>query len=416
MSNTEYKRQELLLLARYLDVLKIAFIYGADAVYIGGESMSLRAKAKNFSYEDMKEGVEFAHELGKKVYVAANIFAHNDDLAKAGAFFDEMRELAPDAILISDPGLFLAEREHCPEIPVHISTQANNTNYGTYRFWYAQGVRRVVAARELSLAEIVEIRRNIPEDMEIEAFVHGAMCISYSGRCLLSNFLAGRDANRGACSHPCRWRYYLMEETRPGEYFPVTEDERGTYIFNSKDLCLIESIPEVLGAGITSLKVEGRMKTALYAATCARAYRLAIDTFLRDPEEYAARKGEFATMVRDGTYRTFTTGFAFGRPDESSQIYDSNTYRKESIYLGFSEGTDEAGRVVIHQKNKFAAGDEILVMEPDGRDVPASVLAMHTADGTEVPDAPHPGEELHLTLTVPAGEGRILKKRTADNA
>ena len=274
------KKPELLIPASSLEVLKTAVIFGADAVYIGGEAFGLRAKAKNFSPEEMAEGIAFAHEHGVRVHVTANILAHNYDLEGARAYFHELRELKPDALIIADPGMFTLAKEICPEIDIHISTQANNTNYMTYQFWYRQGAKRVVSARELSLQEIAEIRRNIPDDLEIESFIHGAMCISYSGRCLLSSYFTGRDANHGACTHPCRWKYAVVEEKRPGEYLPVYENERGTYIFNSKDLCMIEHIPEMIEAGIDSFKIEGRMKTALYVATVARTYRKAIDDYL----------------------------------------------------------------------------------------------------------------------------------------
>ena len=277
---------ELLVPASSLEVLKVAVIFGADAVYIGGEAFGLRAKAKNFSMEEMREGIVFAHERGVKVYVTANILAHNQDLEEVRTYFQELKKIGPDALIISDPGVFMIAREVCPEIEIHVSTQANNTNYGTFLFWYQQGAKRVVSARELSLEEIRQIRSRIPEDLEIETFVHGAMCISYSGRCLLSSFLAGRDANRGACTHPCRWKYALVEESRPGQYMPVYENERGTYIFNSKDLCMIDHIPDLMTAGIDSLKIEGRMKTALYVATVARTYRKAIDDWQKDPALY----------------------------------------------------------------------------------------------------------------------------------
>ena len=280
------RHPELLIPASSLEVLKTAVIFGADAVYIGGEAFGLRAKAKNFSREDMAEGIRFAHEHGVRVHVTANILAHNDDLPGVRAYFEELREMKPDALIIADPAVFEIAKEVCPEIERHISTQANNTNYGTYNFWWKQGAKRVVSARELSLKEIKEIRQNIPEDMEIESFIHGAMCISYSGRCLLSNYFTGRDANQGACTHPCRWKYSIVEETRPGEYMPVYENERGTFIFNSKDLCMIQHIPELIDAGIDSFKIEGRMKTALYVATVARTYRKAIDDYLEDPALY----------------------------------------------------------------------------------------------------------------------------------
>ena len=393
-----YKKPELLMPAGSPDTARTAIRYGADAIYLGGEAFSLRAKAKNFTPEQMTQCIREAHEAGVRVYVTANIFAHNADLEEAAAYFAFLREAGPDAVLISDPGLFSIFREICPDIPVHISTQSNNTNYGTFRFWYGLGVRRVVTARELSLAEIRGIRENIPEDMEIESFVHGAMCISYSGRCLLSSFLAGRDANRGACTHPCRWRYSIVEETRPGEYMPVYQNERGTYIFNSKDLCMIDHIPDLVSAGIDSLKVEGRMKTALYIATVARAYRLALDEYAEDPERYEAHREMYKQMVSDGTYRNFTTGFYYEKPDENSQIYDSNTYIKNAVFLGTVEKIDEKGRVVIHQKNKFCKGDRITVMKPDGNDPVYKVLRMENDEDEEVPSAPHPGQEIRLTL------------------
>ena len=258
------EKPELLIPASNLEVLKVAINYGADAVYIGGEMFGLRAKAKNFSKEDMIAGIKYAHQFGKKVYVTANITAHNRDLEGVAEYFEEMKDINPDALIISDPGVFDIAREVIPDMELHISTQANNVNYRTYLFWKRMGAQRVVSARELSLNEIAEIRKNIPDDLEIETFIHGAMCMSYSGRCLLSNYFTGRDANLGACTHPCRWKYHIVEETRPGEYMPVFENDRGTYIFNSKDLCMIEHIPEIIEAGIDSLKVEGRMKTALY--------------------------------------------------------------------------------------------------------------------------------------------------------
>ena len=280
------KKPELLVPASSLEVLKTAVIFGADAVYIGGEAFGLRAKAKNFTMEEMAKGIAFAHDHGVRVHVTANILAHNYDLEGARKYFRELKELGPDALIIADPGMFMLAREICPETEIHVSTQANNTNYMTYQFWYNQGAKRVVSARELSLQEIKQIRERIPEEMEIESFIHGAMCISYSGRCLLSNYFTGRDANHGACTHPCRWKYAVVEETRPGEYLPVYENERGTYIFNSKDLCMIEHIPELIDAGIDSFKIEGRMKTALYVATAARTYRRAIDDYFASEETY----------------------------------------------------------------------------------------------------------------------------------
>ena len=393
------RKPELLIPASSLEVLKTAVMFGADAVYIGGEAFGLRAKAKNFSREEMKEGIEFAHAHGVHVHVTANILAHNNDLEGAAEYFKELKEMKPDALIVADPGMFTLAKEICPEIDIHVSTQANNTNYQTFRFWYNQGAKRVVTARELSLAEIRQIRENIPEDMEIESFIHGAMCISYSGRCLLSNYFTGRDANQGACTHPCRWKYAIVEETRPGEYMPVYENERGTYIFNSKDLCMIEHIPEMIGAGIDSMKIEGRMKTALYVATVARTYRKAIDDYLESEEKYRANMDWYKAEISKCTYRQFTTGFYFGKPDENTQIYDNNTYINEYIYLGIVEGIDEKGRAKIEQRNKFCVGDEIEIMKPDGTNVAVTVKGLYTEDGESVESAPHPKQVLFVELS-----------------
>ena len=389
---------ELLIPASSLEVLKIAVIYGADAVYIGGEVFGLRAKAKNFSMEDMAEGVQFAHEHGVKVYVTANILAHNGDLEGVREYFTQLKEIKPDALIISDPGIYTIAKEICPEIERHISTQANNTNYGTYQFWWNQGAKRVVTARELSLNEIAEIRKNIPDEMEIETFVHGAMCISYSGRCLLSNYFTGRDANQGACTHPCRWKYAVVEEKRPGEYLPVYENERGTYIFNSKDLCMIEHIPELIEAGIDSFKIEGRMKTALYVATVARTYRKAIDDYLTSPEKYKENMDWYLEQISNCTYRQFTTGFFFGKPSEESQIYDNNTYIKEYTYLGIVGERNEEGLYQIEQRNKFSVGEQIEVMKPDGRNILVTVKRIVDEDGNEMESAPHPKQVLYIDL------------------
>ena len=392
------RKTELLIPASNLEVLKTAVMFGADAVYIGGEAFGLRAKAKNFTLDDMREGIAFAHERGVKVYVTANILAHNYDLEGAKKYFEELKEIKPDALIISDPGMFTLAKEVCPEIEIHISTQANNTNYLTYDFWYKMGATRVVSARELSLAEIKQIREHIPEDMEIESFIHGAMCISYSGRCLLSNYFTGRDANHGACTHPCRWKYAVVEESRPGEYLPVYENERGTYIFNSKDLCMIEHIPEIIDAGIDSLKIEGRMKTALYVATVARTYRKALDDFMESEEKYRENMDWYKSEIGKCTYRQFTTGFYFGKPDENTQIYNSNTYINEYIYLGIVGDIDERGLVRIEQRNKFCVGDIIEIMKPNGDNVLTRVLAMYDEEGQAMESCPHPKQVVYLQL------------------
>ena len=404
-----YSRPELLIPASSLEVLKVAVMFGADAVYIGGEAFGLRANAKNFSKEDMIEGIDFAHKHGVKVFVTANILAHNSDLEGVREYMEELKEIKPDALIIADPAIFTIAKEVCPEIEVHISTQANNTNYGTFKFWHSLGAKRVVTARELSLAEIKQIRDNIPKDLEIETFIHGAMCISYSGRCLLSSFMAGRDANKGACTHPCRWKYAVMEESRPGEYMPIYENERGTYIFNSKDLCMIEHIPEMMESGIDSFKVEGRMKTALYVATVARTYRMAIDDYKKSPDYYRERIPFYKSEIAKCTYRQYTTGFFFGKPDENTQIYDSNTYVKEYTYLGLIEGKNEKG-YKITQRNKFVVGEKIEVMKPNGENIEVEVKGIYTEDGESRESAPHPKEVLYVDLGIQLEEFDILRR------
>ena len=405
------RKPELLVPASSLEVLKIATIFGADAVYIGGEAFGLRAKARNFTKEEMAQGIAFAHEHGVKVYVTVNILAHNYDLAGVREYLAELKELAPDALIIADPGIFTYAKEICPEIERHISTQANNTNYETYRFWYNLGAKRVVTARELSLEEIRQIRANIPDDMEIETFIHGAMCISYSGRCLLSNFLVGRDANQGACTHPCRWKYSIVEESRPGEYMPVFENERGTYIFNSKDLCMIEHMDDILTSGIDSMKIEGRMKTALYVATVARTYRKAIDDYLEDPNKYQQNMAWYQEQIAGCTYRKFTTGFFYGKPDHEAQIYDNNTYEKGYTYLGFAEAVDERGLIQITQRNKFSVGEQIEIMKPDGENRLVTVSAIYDEEGNSVESAPHPQQKLFVDLGGGADVYDILRRK-----
>ncbi|MCR5703087.1 MAG: U32 family peptidase [Eubacterium sp.] len=405
------KKPELLIPASSLEVLKTAVRYGANAVYIGGEVFGLRAKAKNFSLEEMKEGVKYAHAHQVKVYVTANILAHNADIEPVKAYFNDLKEVGPDALIISDPAIFTIAKEILPEMELHISTQANNTNYGTYNFWYGLGAKRVVSARELTMAEIKEIRNNIPEDMEIETFVHGAMCISYSGRCLLSSFMAGRDANKGACTHPCRWKYAVMEESRPGEYMPIEENERGTYIFNSKDLCMIEHIPELVDAGIDSFKIEGRMKTALYVATVARTYRMAIDDYFENPEKYKENLPKYRELISQCTYRQYTTGFFFGKPDETAQIYDSNVYERDYTYLGIVESVQD-NSCVLEQKNKFCVNDKIEIMKADGNDIQTTVLKICDEEGHEMESCPHPKQRITVTLSETPEVGDLLRVKS----
>ena len=403
------EKPELLIPASNLEVLKTAIRYGADAVYIGGEMYGLRAKAKNFSIEDMKEGVAYAHQYGKKVYVTANITAHNRDLKGVEEYFKELKEVKPDAIIIADPGVFEIAQEVAPEIELHISTQANNVNYRTYKFWQKLGAARVVSARELSLEEIKELRENIPDELEIETFVHGAMCMSYSGRCLLSNYFTGRDANCGACTHPCRWKYHLVEETRPGEYYPVFENDRGTYIFNSKDLCMIEYVPQLIDAGIDSFKVEGRMKTALYVAAVARTYRKAIDDFCEDPLLYIDNLEYYRQEISKCTYRQYTTGFFFNKPDSTAQIYDNNVYVKEYTYLGIVQSIREDGACELEQRNKFSIGDVVEVMKPNGDNIHTKVLSIQDDEGNQMESCPHPQQKIFVMFDQTFEVGDLIR-------
>lgn len=403
-------KPELLIPAGSFENLKIAVQYGADAVYIGGEQFGLRAKAKNFSHEDMKEAVKYAHEHNVRVYVTANIIAHNDDLDGVEDYFESLKDIEPDALIIADPGILAIAKEVLPNMELHLSTQANNTNYAALNFWYKQGVKRVVIARELSFEEISTIRAKIPADMDIEAFVHGAMCISYSGRCLLSNYMANKDANKGACSHPCRWTYNLVEETRPGEYMPVIENERGTYIYNSKDLNMIEHIDELVKVGVSSLKIEGRMKTALYVATVTGTYRKAIDEFFEDPDAYQQNKAMYMEDLQKCSHRKFTTGFYEDKPDDEAQIYDSNTYVRDYTFVGRVAEDTNGVKTLVEQRNKFVIGDTLELMKSDGRFVEFIVEEIETKEGEMVESAPHPKQLIYLKLPESAKTNEIIRK------
>ncbi|MFA6308699.1 MAG: U32 family peptidase [Clostridia bacterium] len=401
---------ELLAPAGNLEKLKMAIIYGADAVYIGGEEFGLRASADNFSEADMKEGVEFAHKKGVKVYVTMNIIPHNEDLIGMEEYIKNLVELKVDAILISDPGVFSIVRHAAPEMEIHLSTQANNTNYKSALFWFNLGVKRVVLARELSLSEIKEIRNNTPNELELEAFVHGAMCISYSGRCLLSNYLAGRDSNMGQCAHPCRWKYYLMEEKRPGEYLPVYENERGTFIYNSKDLCMIEHIPEIIESGITSLKIEGRMKSSFYVALIVKAYREAIDKYCENPGNYRPDP-EWMIEISKASHREYSTGFYFGKMDNGGQIYNTSSYIREYDFIGIVLEYDEGTCIAkVEQRNRMFEGDEIEVISPNGKFFKQKISNMKDEFGDETEVAQHPQMIVFIPMGQKVEKYSILRK------
>ncbi len=407
----KWKRPELLAPAGSPEVLRVAVNFGADAVYFGGEDFGLRAKAKNFSPGEIREGIDYARSHSVKAYVTVNIFAHNEDLAGIRSYLGELAAMEPDALIISDPGVFSIAREVCPQTDIHISTQAGCTNYGTCRFWHGLGAGRVVAARELSLEELKEMRLNMPEDMELEVFVHGAMCVSQSGRCLLSSYFTGRDANRGECTHPCRWKYAVVEETRPGQYLPVIEEDGQTYVFNAADLCMIGHLPELMDCGIDSFKIEGRMKNALYAASVTRAYRQAIDDCMEDPARYSANISDYMDQLRDCTYRKFSTGFYFGKPDEKAQIYESNTYEKGCTFLGIIGERTRDGSYRIEQKNKFSVGETVEIMKPDGENIEVLVKSIRSEDGEEMESAPHPRQILYVDLGHDAEPLDILRRR-----
>ena len=409
------KKPELLAPAGDLEKLKTAVLYGADAVYFGGESFSLRAGAGNLSEEDMREGIAFAHERGCKCHLALNIYAHNEDIGPLEEYLERIKDMGIDAFIVSDPGVICILKDVIPDAEVHLSTQANMTNYRTACFWYDQGVRRIVMARELTLKEIKELRTNIPDDMELEAFVHGAMCISYSGRCLLSNFMIERDANRGMCAHPCRWKYSLVEEKRPGEYYPVEEDDRGTYILNSRDLCMVDHIKELAEAGVTSFKIEGRMKSMFYVATVTAAYRKAIDSYIADPEGYTPDPACLAEL-RKVSHREFTTGFYFDKPTNKDQKYQTSAYTREYSFVGkVLDYDNETGIALVEQRNKMNTGDEIEVFGP-GRDFFTQTIAgMKDEEGQEILSAPHPQQKVYIKMDEPVEKNFILRKKKGEN-
>lgn len=405
---------ELLAPAGDLERLKIAFEYGADAVYLGGENFGMRSAAKNFSIEDIKEGADFAHKFGKKIFVTVNIIPHNEDFVGFEEYLISLEKAGVDALIASDPGVIEVIKSTIPNMEIHLSTQANTTNYHSANFWFKQGVKRVVVARELSFDEIKDIRDNTSKEMDIEAFMHGAMCISYSGRCLISNYMTGRDANRGSCAQSCRWKYSLVEEKRPGEYFPVYEDERGTFFFNSKDLCMIEYIPELINSGITSLKIEGRMKTAYYVATVVRAYRMAIDEYYKNPDEWKFNP-MWLEELKKGSHRHFTTGFYNDKPGCQEQNYESASYVRNYDFVGIVlDKADENGLITVEQRNKMVVGDEIEVIGPYTETMISKIVEMYDEDGNSIDQAPHPRQVVKMKLTVDVDVNFMLRKEIED--
>lgn len=409
------QKPELLAPAGDLEKLKMAIVYGADAVYLGGEQFGLRKASKNFTIDEIEKGVEFAHNRGKKIYVTMNIVPHNEDLEGLEEYTKALYDIGVDGVIVSDPGIFSIIRRTVPSLPIHLSTQASVTNYETIMFWYNLGIRRIVLARELSLKEIKEIIDRIPKDLEIETFVHGAMCISYSGRCLLSNYMAGRDANMGDCAHPCRWKYYLMEEKRQGEYFPVVEDEKGTFIFNSKDLCMIEYIPELVKSGIRSFKIEGRVKSSYYVATVIRSYRMAIDEYFKDPQNYTFKE-EWIDEIKKASHRDFTTGFYFGKPTEEDQIYTSSSYIRGYDYVGLILDYDEESKIAtVEQRNRMFVGDEVEIFGPSKDYFTQTIEKMWDEEGNEIEVAPHPQQIVKIKMERKVESWDIIRKVREDD-
>ncbi|WP_425449581.1 peptidase U32 family protein [Dethiothermospora halolimnae] len=401
---------ELLAPAGNLEKLKMAIRYGADAVYLGGEAFGLRAAAKNFTMEQIEEGLKFAHDRNKKVYVTLNIIPHNEDLEGLPEYVKELDNMGIDAVIVSDPGVVSIVRDVAPNMEIHLSTQANTTNYATANFWHKQGIKRIIVARELSLREIAEFVNKTPDDLDVEAFVHGAMCISYSGRCLLSNYMVNRDANRGECAQSCRWKYHLMEESRPGEYYPVYENERGTFIFNSKDLCMIEHIPELINSGIKSLKIEGRMKSPYYVATIVRAYRMALDNYLADPENYVYNN-EWLKEIKKASHRDFTTGFYFDKPSDEDQLYESSSYIRNYDFVGLVLDYDKENKIAkVEQRNRIFVGDEVEFFGPQKEHFVQTIKQMWDHNKEEIDVAPHPQQKIYIKVEKPVESFDMIRK------
>lgn len=400
---------EILAPAGNMENLKMAIAYGADAVYIGGKQFGLRAFANNFTIEQMNEAVTYAHQKGKRVYVTLNIFPRNEDFSQMGDYIRALADIKIDALIISDPGILTLVKELAPELEIHLSTQANNTNWRSANFWHEQGVKRIILARELSLAEIIEIREKTPSTLELEAFVHGAMCMSYSGRCTISNYLSGRDANRGECSQPCRWKYHIVEEKRPGQYFPIVEDDKGTYLFNSKDLCMIGHVKELVEAGLVSLKIEGRMKSSYYVAIATHAYRNELDRYLRDKENYSFNKDNLIELEKT-SHRPFTTGFYFGDTDKITE-YSSTSYIRTYDFVGlYKEYLSKDNLMLIEQRNSFAVGDKLEIVQANEEFFTYEVKAMYDEDLNPIKIAPHPQQKVYLPIDRPLKPWAILRR------
>ena len=399
------RKPELLAPAGDLEKLYIAVAYGADAVYLSGTSFGLRAKAKNFNDSELASAIAYAHSSGVRVYVTANIFAHNGDIDEMAGYFKALADMGADGFIISDPGVLMLAREEAPDVEIHISTQANTTNYASAKFWHDMGANRVILARELSLNEIAEIRGKCPEGLLLEGFVHGAMCMSYSGRCMLSRYMSGRDANLGACAHPCRYSYRLWAEevSRPGRFLPVEENENGTDIFGAEDLCMVPHLPALAEAGLSSFKIEGRMKTAFYVGLATRTYRQAIDTvfgddgILKNQGEYEKQIPYYMDMLKMASHRSFSTGFYFGGPQGE---FTDMAYDRSHDFVGIvREYNTETGYAVVEQRNVFATGDTLTFVQPSGKDIRHKVTEMRREDGINITRAPNARQRILLPVS-----------------
>lgn len=403
------EKVELLAPAGNLEKLKIAIIYGADAVYIGGKKFGLRTYGGNFSPEEMQEGIEFAHSKNKKVYVTVNIFAHNNDLGDLPEYILELEKLQVDGVLVSDLGVFSIVRSTAPDLPVHISTQANNTNWASIKAWTDMGAQRVVLARELSLREIKKIREKC--DVELEMFVHGAMCISYSGRCVMSNYMTGRDSNRGACAQACRWKYALVESQRPDEYFPIEEDSNGTYIFNSKDLCLLPYIKDVINSGVNSLKIEGRMKSIYYVAGIVKIYREAIDMYYASPEKMDAQQKSWQEALTKVSHRQYTSGFFIDKPTGGDHVYNTSACTQTADFVGMVlEYDEESGYALVEQRNNMKTGQRIEVFQPNLPAYEQEISEMIDEDENTILVAPHPQQKVRMKMQQPVEPFAMLRR------
>lgn len=408
------KKIELLAPAGDINKLKTAVEYGADAVYLGGESFGLRKASKNFSMEDIKWATNYLHERGKKIHVTLNIIPHNHDMEGVEDYIKDLYEIGVDALIVADPGMFMKVKEVAPDFPIHISTQGSVTNVETVKFWQKLGAERVVMARELSLKEVADIIKEVGDSIEVETFAHGAMCMSYSGRCLLSNYMTGRDANMGDCAQPCRYKYHLVEEKRPGEYFPIEEHDEGTFIMNSKDLCMIEHIDEMIEAGIASLKIEGRVKSEYYLATVIRSYRMAIDAYYRDPENYKYDPS-LLEEIKKVSHRDFTTGFFFGQANENSQVYKDNSYIRGYDFVGIVLDYDEETKIAtIEQRNRVFVGEEIEIFGPGVKHFDYKIEKMLDDKDREIDVANKAKQIFKIKIDQPIKKGFILRRENEE--